>query len=110
MNRNNSLLQLSEFEACTKKALKATGSDSVRFFTTIRDILNYFWEADQNIKNTPMTFREFEVTAQRIAGLLGKEEASRFFKMMYEALPLKTIQYIGVMIKFFELVENYEIP
>jgi hypothetical protein len=30
--------------------------------------------------------------------------------MMYEALPLKTVQYIGVMIKFFEPVENYEIP
>jgi hypothetical protein len=103
-------LQLAEFEACTKKALKATGSDSARFFTTIRDILNYFWAADQNIKNTPMVFNEVEATAQRIAGLLGKEEASRLFKAMYGVLPLKTIQYLGVMVKFFELVENIEIP
>jgi hypothetical protein len=110
VNKNDSLLQVSEFEAYTKKVLKATGSDSVRFFTTIRDMLNYFWEADQNIKNTPMSFGEFESTAQRIAGLLGKEEASRFFKAMHGALPLKTIQYMGVMVKFFELAENYEIP
>jgi hypothetical protein len=106
MNKNNNLLQLSEFEIYTKKALKITGSDSIRFFTTIRDILNYFWEADQTIKNTPMTFKEFETTAQKVAGILGKEEASRFFKAMYEALPTKTIQYLGIMVKFFELVEN----
>jgi hypothetical protein len=109
MNKNNSLLQLSEFETYTKKSLKIVGSDSVRFFTTIRDILNYFWEADQAIKKTPMTFKEFETTAQKIAGILGKEEASRFFKAVYEALPTKTLQYMGIMVKFFELVENYEI-
>jgi hypothetical protein len=106
---NNSLLQLSEFEIYTKKALKIVGSDSIRFFTTIRDILNYFWEADQTLKDTPMTFKEFETTAQKIAGILGKEEASRFFKTMYETLPSKTIQYMGIMVKFFKLVENYEI-
>jgi hypothetical protein len=109
MNKNESLLQLAEFEAHAKKTLKATGSDSVRFFTTIRDILHYFWEADQTIKNTPMTFREFEAIAQKIAGLLGKEEAAKVFKAMYGALPLKTIQYMGVLVKFFELAENYEI-
>jgi hypothetical protein len=109
MNKNSGLLQLSEFEIYTKKALKITCSDSVQFFTTIRDKMHYFWEADQTIKNTPMTFKEFETAAQKIAGILGKEEASRFFKSMYEALPTKTIQYMGIMVKFFELVENYEI-
>jgi hypothetical protein len=109
MNKNNSLLQLSEFEIYTKKTLKIVGSDSARFFTTIRDIVNYFWEADQTLKDTPMTFKEFETNAQKIAGILGKEEASRFFKAMYEALPTKTLQYMGIKVKFFEIVENYEI-
>jgi hypothetical protein len=80
MNKNDSLLQPSEFEACTKKTLKTAGSGSVRFFTTIRDILNYFWEAGQNIKNTTVTFREFESAAQRIAGAFGEKRSIKIFQ------------------------------
>jgi hypothetical protein len=74
-----SLLQLSKFEIYTRKTFKVTGFDSIRFFTTIRDILNYFWEDDQTLKDTPLTFGEFETTAQKIVGVLGERRSVKVF-------------------------------
>jgi hypothetical protein len=110
MKRNkNNLMDCAEFEAYTRKTIKALGSDSIRFFTTIHDIVDYFLEADAVVKKAPMPFKEFETTARKIAEFLGKEESARFFKSVYGTLPTKTIEYLGVMVRFFELVENYTI-
>jgi hypothetical protein len=98
-----------EFEAYTQKTIEALGSESIRFFTTIGDIVEYFLNADTVVKKTPLSFKEFETTARNVAEFLGKEEAARFFKSMYGTLPTRTIEYLGVMVRLFELVENYEI-
>jgi hypothetical protein len=39
---------------------------------------------------------------RKITEVLGEEEAVRFFKAVYNALPKKTITYLGVMVKVFE--------
>jgi hypothetical protein len=98
-----------EFEACTRKTIKALGTDSIRFFTTIHDIMEYFLEADAVAGKAPLSLKEFEAMARRVAEFLGKEDAARFFKSMYETLPVKTLEYLGIMVRFFELAENYEI-
>jgi hypothetical protein len=102
-------MDCAEFDAYTRKTVEALGSDSIRFFTTIHDIVEYFLKADTVVQKAPMPFKEFETTARNVAEFLGKEEAARFFKSMYGTLPTKTIEYLGVMVRLFELVENYEI-
>jgi hypothetical protein len=107
--KSNNPLNAVEFEHITRKVAKQLGPDSIRFFTTIGDIVEYFLNADTVVKKTPMPFKEFETTARNVAGFLGREEAARFFKSMYGTLPTRTIEYLGVMARLFELVENYEI-
>jgi hypothetical protein len=111
MGRNNTanLMDCDEFEACTRTIIQSLGADSIRFFTTIHDIVAYFLEADKVAGKAPLSLHEFEATARTVAEFLGKENAARFFKSMYETLPIKTIAYLGIMVKFFELAENYEI-
>jgi hypothetical protein len=41
---------------------------------------------------------------KKITKILGKEESVRFFKTVYDALPKKTIKYLGVMVKVFEKI------
>jgi cyclopropane fatty-acyl-phospholipid synthase-like methyltransferase len=41
---------------------------------------------------------------REITEILGKEESVRFFKAVYNALPKKTVKYLGVIVKVFEKI------
>ena len=99
-----------EFKDALQQAIQALGSDSIRFFTTIHDMEAFFLEADKAFKKCPLTMKEFEAIGKKIADFLGEEESARFFKAIYETIPQKVIQYLGLLIKLFEKAENYEIP
>jgi hypothetical protein len=111
MERNNTanLIDCDEFEHYTRKAVQALGPDSIRFFTVIHDLEEFFLKADTVFKTCPMKFTELEDTGKKIAAFLGEEESARFFKSIYSTIPKKTLHFLGIMVKFFELAENYEI-
>jgi hypothetical protein len=98
-----------EFETLTRKTIQALGSDSIKFFTTIHDMEAFFLEADKTFKKCPLNMKEFEAIGEKIADFLGEDESARFFKAVYETIPQKVIQYLGLLIKLFEKAENYEI-
>jgi hypothetical protein len=91
-----------EFEAHTKKLVDTLGNDISGFFNVIHDTFEYFVESDAVIEKTQISLEEFKIMTKRITGVLGKEEAVRFFKAIYDALPKETITYFGVMVKVFE--------
>jgi hypothetical protein len=95
-----------EFEAYTQKIVDVLGDDISGFFTLIHDVFEYFEKSDAIIEKTQTSLEEFEVMTEEIIGVLGKEEATRFFKAVYNALPKKTTTYLGVMIKVFEKMFN----
>jgi hypothetical protein len=99
-----------EFEKSLQKTIQALGSDSIRFFTTIHDMEAFFLDAETAFKKCPLNMKEFEAIGKKIADFLGEEESARFFKAIYETIPQKVIQYLGLLIKLFEKAENYEIP
>lgn len=99
-----------EFDTLTRKVIQAVGSESIKFFTTVHDMGAFFLEADNAFKKCPLSMKEFETTGKKIADFLGEEESARFFKEIYEMIPQKVIQYLGLLIKLFEKAENYEIP
>ena len=103
-------LNAAEFESTTRKSIRVIESDSIKFFTTIHDMTAFFMEAEKAFKKCPLTMQEFEVVGKKIADFLGEEESARFFKAIYETIPQKVIQYLGLLIKLFEKAENYEIP
>jgi hypothetical protein len=91
-----------EFEAHTKKLVDTLGDDVSGFFNVIHDTFEYFVKSDAVIEKTQISLKEFEIMTKRITGVLGKEEAARYFKAIYDALPKETITYFGVMVKVFE--------
>jgi hypothetical protein len=93
-----------EFEAHVQKVVGTLGDDISGFFTVIHDTFEYFTVSDDIIENTQISLEEFEVMVGEITRILGKEESVRFFKAVYDALPKKTIKYLGVMVKVFEKI------
>ena len=91
-----------EFEVYASKIVDALGDDIIDFFTLIHNVFEYFMKSDAIIEKTQISLNEFETMTKRITEVLGKEEAARFFKAVYNALPKKTIKYFGVMVKVFE--------
>jgi hypothetical protein len=91
-----------EFEVYTRKIIDILGDDISSFFTVIRDTFEYFAESDAVIEKTQTSLDEFEVMTEEITRVLGKEEAALFFKAVYDAIPKKTITYLGVMVKVSE--------
>jgi hypothetical protein len=91
-----------EFEVYTQKIVDILGNDISGFFTLIYDTFEYFMESDEIIEKTQTSLDEFEIMTKEITRVLGKEESTRFFKAVYDALPKKTITYLGVMVKVFE--------
>jgi hypothetical protein len=103
MQRNNiKPMNENEFEAYTQKIVDTLGDDISGFFTVIRNMFEYFITSDTIIEKTQISLEEFEVMIKNITKILGKEESIRFFKAVYDALPKRTIKYLGVMIKVFE--------
>jgi hypothetical protein len=92
-----------EFEVCTRKIINALGDDISGFFTVIHNTFQYFVDSDAVIEKTYISLEEFDVLIKKITGVLGKEESVRFFKAVYDAMPKKTVTYLGVMVKVFEL-------
>jgi hypothetical protein len=43
---------------------------------------------------------------KKIINILGKEESVRFFKAVYDAMPKKTVTYLGFIVKVFESFFN----
>jgi hypothetical protein len=93
-----------EFEVHIKKIVDTLGDDISGFFTVIRDTFEYFTVSDSVIEKTQISLEEFEAMTREIIKILGKEESVRFFKAVYDALPKKTIQYLGVVVKIFEKI------
>jgi hypothetical protein len=93
-----------EFETHTQKVVDALGDNISGFFTVIRNMFEYFITSDNIIEKTQISLEEFEAMTREITKILGKEEAVRFFKAVYDALPKKTIKYLGVMIKVSEKI------
>jgi hypothetical protein len=93
-----------EFEAHTRKIVGALGDDISGFFTIIHDTFEHFTVSDNMIEKTQISLEEFEVMIRKITKILGKEESTRFFKAIYDALPKGTITYLGVMVKVFEKI------
>jgi hypothetical protein len=93
-----------EFEVYTRKTIEALGEDISGFFTVIRDTFEYFSASDDIIEKTEISLEEFEVMIKRITKVLGKEESVRYFKAIYDALPKKTVTYLGAMVKIFEKI------
>jgi hypothetical protein len=94
-----------EFEAHTRKIVDDLGDDILVFLTVIRDTFEYSTVSD-SYEKTQISLEEFEVMARKITNILGKEESVRFFKAVYDALPKKTIEYLGVIVKVFERMFN----
>jgi hypothetical protein len=99
---NINLMDDKEFKVYTRKIVDALGDDTSGFFTVIHDTFEYFTVSDNIIGKTEISLEEFEVMVRKITEVLGEEEAVRFFKAVYNALPKKTITYLGVMVKVFE--------
>jgi hypothetical protein len=91
-----------EFEVYTQKIVGALGDDISGFFNVIRNTFEYFVESDSIIEKTEISLEEFEVMAGKITKILGKERSIQYFKTIYDALPKKTVTYLGVIIKVFE--------
>jgi hypothetical protein len=105
MKRNNiNPMDDKEFETYTRKIVGVLGDDISGFFTVIYDTFEYFTASDTIIEKTQISLKEFEVMIKKITKILGKEESARFFKAVYNALPKKTIKYLGVMVKVFEKI------
>jgi hypothetical protein len=103
MKRGNTrLMDGKEFEIYTRRIVDILGDDIAGFFTVIHDVFEYFAELDAVLGKTQISFGEFEAMAEEIIRVLGKEEAALFFKAVYDAVPKKTITYLGVMVKVFE--------
>jgi hypothetical protein len=94
-----------EFTKQTKTIAAELGENAIRFFTTIHDMEQFFLIADTTFARCPLTLKAFEQTAQQITTVLGTETAARFFKSIFDTLPKKTVCYLGVMVKLFELWE-----
>jgi hypothetical protein len=92
-----------EFTACTQTIAADLGEAAIRFLTTIHDMEQFFLIADKTFARCPLTLEGFEQTAQNITTVLGAETAARFFKSIYDTLPKKTVCYLGIMVKLFEL-------
>lgn len=99
-----------EFEKVLKKVIQALGSDSIKFFTTIHDMEAFFLEAEIAFKKCPLTMKELETIGKKIADFLGEDDSARFFQAIYDTIPQKVLNYLGLLIKLFERAENYEIP
>jgi hypothetical protein len=95
-----------EFETCTKKIVDALGDDIADFFTVIRNTFEYFLDSDTTIEKTQISLEEFETMVKEIIMVLGKERSARYFKAVYDALPKKTVTYLGVIVKVFESFLN----
>jgi hypothetical protein len=93
-----------EFEVYTRKIVDALGEDISDFFTVIHDTFEYFTASDNIIEKRQISLEEFEAMIKRITKILGEEESVRFFKAVYDALPKKTIKYMGVAVKVFEKI------
>jgi hypothetical protein len=91
-----------EFEVYTRKIVDALGDDISGFFTVIRETFEYFTASDSVVENTEISLEEFEIMIEEIINVLGKKEAARFFKAIFDALQKKTVKYIGAMVKVFE--------
>jgi hypothetical protein len=95
-----------EFEVYTRKIIDALGDDISGFFTIIHDTFQYFVDSDAVIEKTQISLEEFDMMIKKITNILGKEESVRFFKAVYDAMPKKTITYLGLMVKVFESFIN----
>jgi hypothetical protein len=95
-----------EFEICTRKIVDALGDDISGFFIVIHDTFEYFVESDSIIEKTQISLEEFEIMVEKITRVLEKEGAIKYFKAIYDALPKKTLKYIGAMVKVFEKMIN----
>ena len=103
MKRRNTVpMNKEEFEVYAPKIVEALGDDILDFFILIHNVFEYFIESDTIIEETQTSLNEFEAMVRKITKVLGQEEATRFFKAVYNALPKKTITYLGVMVKVFE--------
>jgi hypothetical protein len=91
-----------EFEVYTQKLVDILGDGISGFFTVIHDTFEYFVESDNVIEKTQISLEEFEIMVEEITKVLGKEESVRFFKTIYDALPKKTVTYLGVVVKVFD--------
>jgi hypothetical protein len=99
---NTNPMDEKEFEAYIQKTVDALGDDISGFFTIIHDAFEYFIASDNIIEKTQVSLEEFETMLKKITKVLGKKESVRFFNAVYNALPKKTIKYLGVMVKVFE--------
>jgi hypothetical protein len=95
-----------EFEVYTRKIIEALGDGISGFFIFIHDTFQYFIDSDTVIEKSQISLEEFEMMTKEIINILGKEEAIRFFKAVYDAMPKKTVTYLGVMVKVFESFFN----
>jgi hypothetical protein len=95
-----------EFEVYARKIIDTSGDDVSGFFTVIHDTFQYFADSDAVIEKTQISLEEFEMMTKKITNILGKEESVRFFRAVYDAMPKKTITYLGVMVKVFESFFN----
>jgi hypothetical protein len=93
-----------EFETYTRKTVDTLGDDISDFFTVIHNTFEYFTASDDIIEKTEISLEEFEVMIKIITKVLGKEESVRYFKAIYDALPKKTVTYLGAMVKIFEKI------
>jgi hypothetical protein len=100
------MVNVKEFEVNVKKIIGVPGDDISSFFTVIYDTFEYFTASDDIIEKTRISVEEFEAMTREITEILGEEESVRFFKAIYDALPKKTIKYLGVMVKVFEKIIN----
>jgi hypothetical protein len=103
---NTNSIDKEEFEVYTKKIVDTLGDDISGFFTVIQDTFEYFTASDNIVEKTQISLEEFEIMIKRITKILGKEESVRFFKAIYDALPKKTLKYIGAIVKVFEEIFN----
>jgi hypothetical protein len=93
-----------EFEVYTKKIIDTLGDDISGFFTIIHDTFEYFIASDNIIEKTEISLEEFEAMTREITEVLGKERSVKYFKAVYDALPKKTVIYLGIMVKVFEKI------
>ncbi|MDR2184595.1 MAG: hypothetical protein LBO80_02845 [Treponema sp.] len=94
-----------EFTSYTRKLISVLGDDVLGFFTVIHDTFEYFVDSDTIIEKTQISLEEFEIMIKKITRVLGKKSV-RFFKAVYDAMPKKTVTYLGFMVKVFESFFN----
>jgi hypothetical protein len=95
-----------EFETYTRKIADVLGDEILGFFTVIHDTFEYFTTSDNIIERTQIPLEEFKIMIRNISKVLGKKESARFFKTIFDALPTKTVKYLGVMVNVFEKIFN----